>query len=139
MSYGVAPALQAAVYQRLAADTALAALVGPAIYDALPPGILPPLYVVIGPEVVRDRSDMTGNGAEHDFTVSVVTEAAGFASAKAAAAAVSDALIDAPLTLSRGHLVGLAFWRAQAARVGAGDQRQINLTFRARVDDAPAP
>jgi len=139
MSYGVAPALQAAVYQRLAADAALAALVGPAIYDALPPGILPPLYVVIGPEVVRDRSDMTGHGAEHDFTVSVVTEAAGFASAKAAAAAVSDALVDAPLTLSRGQLVGLAFWRAQAARVGAGDQRQINLTFRARVDDAPAP
>lgn len=135
MSYGVSPALQAAVYQRLAADATLAALVGSAIFDAAPPGILPSLYVALGPEVVRDRSDKTGRGAEHEFTVSVVTDAAGFSAAKAAAAAVSDALVDADLTLSRGHLVSLCFLRAQAARVGAGDQRQINLTFRARVED----
>jgi hypothetical protein len=36
MSYGVAAALQAAVYQRLAADAALADLVGEAIYDVVP-------------------------------------------------------------------------------------------------------
>ena len=34
----VAAALQEAVYQRLSGDAALAALVGGAIYDALPPG-----------------------------------------------------------------------------------------------------
>lgn len=135
MSYGVAAALQAAVYQRLVADAALAALVGPAIYDALPAGLPPALYVALGPEIARDRSDQTGRGAEHEFTVAVVTDAAGFASAKAAAAAVSDALVDAPLTLARGRLVSLGFRRARAARVGAGDQRQINLTFQARVED----
>ena len=135
MSYGVAAALQTAVYQRLVADAGLAALIGTAIYDALPAGILPGLYLALGPEIARDRSDKTGRGAEHEFTVSVVTDVAGFASAKAAAALVSDALVDAPLTLARGHLVSLAFWRAQAARIGSGDQRQINLTFRARVDD----
>lgn len=135
MSYGVAAALQAAVYQRLAADATLAALVGPAIYDALPAGILPQIYVALGPELARDRSDMTGRGAEHEFTVSVVTDAAGFSSAKTAAAAVSDALLGAELALTRGRLVSLNFYRAQAARVGAGDQRQINLTFRARVED----
>lgn len=135
MSYGVAAALQTAIYQRLAGDVALAALVGTAIYDALPTGILPPLYVALGAETARDRSDQTGRGAEHEFTVSVLTDAAGFASAKAAAAAVSDALVDAPLVLTRGRLVYLNFWRAQAARVGSGDQRQINLTFRARVED----
>lgn len=135
MTYGVGPALQAAVYQRLAADPVLTALVGSAIFDAAPPGILPPLYVALGPERVRDRSDKTGQGAEHEFTVSVVTDAAGFSGAKAAAAAVSDALVDAALPLARGRLVSLSFLRAQADRVASGDQRQINLTFRARVED----
>jgi len=36
MSYGVSSALQAAVYQALISDADLAALVGTAIYDALP-------------------------------------------------------------------------------------------------------
>lgn len=135
MSYGVAAALQAAVYQRLADDAALAALVGADIFDALPTGALPPLYVVLGSEDARDASDKTGGGALHQFTVSVVTESAGFATAKAAAAAVSDALVDAPLVLSRGSLVSLNFYKAKAARLGTGAVRQINLIFRARVAD----
>jgi Protein of unknown function (DUF3168) len=135
MSYGVAAALQAAVYQRLVANMALTALVGPAIYDALPSGILPALYVALGPEIARDMSDVTGRGAEHEFTISVVTDTAGFASAKTAAAAVSDALIDAPLALTRGTLIYLNFSRAVAARVGTGGVRQISLTFKARIED----
>ncbi|MDH3264220.1 MAG: DUF3168 domain-containing protein [Paracoccaceae bacterium] len=134
MSYASASALQAAVYQRLVADTAVSALVGGAIYDAVPPGPLPPLYLSIGPEDVRDRSDKTGRGAEHDFTVSVVSDAAGFQTAKALAEAVSDALVGADLTLARGQLVELWFLRARARRVGAADQRRIDLWFRARVD-----
>ncbi len=135
MSYGVSAALQAAVFQRLSGDSALAALVGADIYDALPTGTLPPLYVVLGAEDVRDASDKTSGGAWHQFTVSVVTQSAGFATAKAAAAAVSDALIDAPLALNRGRLVSLNFYKAKAARVGTGAVRQINLIFRARVAD----
>jgi hypothetical protein len=135
MSYGVAGALQAAVYERLTEDPTLGTIVGTAIYDALPTGALPPIYVALGPEIVRDRSDKSGAGAEHEFTVSVVTDTAGFASAKAAAAAVSDALVDAPLALVRGVLVSLNFYRAQASRIGSSASRQINLTFRARVED----
>lgn len=135
MSYGSTAALQAAVYQHLIADPAVSTLVGGAIYDALPSGILPGLYVTLGPEIVRDRSDKTGGGAIYDFSVSVVTESAGFAAAKDVAAAISDALVDASLTLSRGVLVSLHFYRATAARVETGDTRQINLVFRARVDD----
>jgi len=85
---------------------------------------------------VRDRSDKTGGGALHIFTVSVIDNGAGFARAKAAAAAVSDALVDASLTLSRGTLVSLRFDRARARRVQTGDLRRIDLTFRARVDDS---
>jgi len=135
MSYGMGAALQAAVYAHLQADSALAALVGEAIYDAAPAGTVQGLYVTLGPEDVRDRSDKDGTGAAHDFTVSVVTDAAGFAAAKAAAAAVSDALVDAALVLSRGRLVSLGFLRARARRVSSGAQRQIDLRFRARVED----
>lgn len=135
MSYGVSAALQQAVYQRLTADSTLAMLVSGAIYDAVPAGIITGTYVSLGPEDVREKSDMTGHGALHEITVSVVTDAAGFQGAKEVAAAVSDALVDATLILARGTLVYLNFHRARARRVEDADVRRIDLTFRARVDD----
>lgn len=134
MSYAVAAALQAAVFARLQADGVLSGLVGAAIYDAVPPGAGTGTFVMIGPEDVRDQSDKTGDGAEHRFIVSVVTDAAGFQAAKAAAVAVSDALVGADLALSRGRLVSLAFLRAVARRTGKDTGRRIDLTFRARVE-----
>lgn len=133
MSYQAAADLQEAVYQRLVADTDLAALVGTDIYDAVPPGPLPPTYVSLGPEDARDRSDSSGRGIEHDFTVSVVTDAAGFQTAKQIAGAVTEALVGAGLILTAGALVDLWFLRARARRVGEADQRRIDLWFRARV------
>ena len=135
MSYAVSAALQGAVYQALVADPVLGDLVGAAIYDALPAGNLPVTYVTLGPETVQDRSDKTGSGAVHRFTVSIMTEVAGFGSAKATAAAVSDVLNDADLALSRGRLVAMRFERATAKRTGTGGTRQIDLRFSARVED----
>lgn len=136
MSYAMSAALQEAVYQCLVDDPAVAWLVGDAVYDALPPGELPDLFVVLGPEVVRDRSDKDGGGAEHRFTVSVMTDEAGFCKAKELAGAVSEALTETDMSLSRGRLVGLWFFRAQARRGGkAGQLRRIDLRFRARVED----
>ncbi|SFT44957.1 DUF3168 domain-containing protein [Sedimentitalea nanhaiensis] len=137
MSYGMAAALQMAVYQRLMSDTNVSGIVGDAIYDALPPGEIPSLYVTLGPESVRDQSDQTGDGAMHLFTVSVVTDGASFVRAKGLAAAISDTLVDADLTLDRGRLVGVWFDRATARRTGkAGRVRRIDLRFRARVEDS---
>lgn len=135
MSYGVGAALQAAVYQRLAGDGALDALVSGAIHDSIPPGTVTGTYVSLGPEDVRDASDQVGRGALHEFTVSVITDQAGFQQAKAVAAAVSDALTGANLPLSRGRLVGLWFLSARARRVEKADVRRIDLIFRARVED----
>lgn len=136
MSYGMAAALQSAVYQHLLADNGVTALIGSAIYDAVPAGNLADTYVSLGPEDVRDRSDQSGTGAVHRFTVSVVTENAGFGAAKQVAAAVGDALKDADLTLSRGRMIGLWFERASARRSGkAGRIRRIDLRFRARLED----
>ena len=135
MSYGASAALQTAIYQQLAADDALMTLVGTHIFDALPAGPLPSLYVALGGEKVRDASDITGGGAWHDLSIAVITEEAGFQNAKDAAVAVGDALIDADLTLERGRLISLRFLRAQARRESGG-LRRIDLTFRARVEDS---
>ncbi len=137
MSYGMAAALQVAVYQHLLADTEVSNLVGSAIYDAVPAGTLPQTYVTLGSEDVREASDSTGSGALHRFTISVLSEAAGFATAKTLAAAITDALDSSSIPpLSRGRLVGLWFEKAVANRTGStGQTRRIDLRFRARVED----
>lgn len=135
MSYAIAAALQAAIYQALQADATLAGLVGSAIYDAAPPGAVPPLYVSLGPETVRERGDKGAGGAYHDVDVSVVSDAPGFLAAKQVAVAISDVLSDASLTLSRGQAVAIWFRSARARRVQDADTRRIDLSFRAYVTD----
>lgn len=135
MTYAVGGALQAAVFGLLSADATLAGLVGGHIYDAAPGGDVPGLFVVLGDEAVRDRSDQSGQGAWHDFRIGVVTDDAGFASAKAAAAAVCDALIGQAPVLARGRVVSITFRQARTRRSEGGRLRKIDLTFRARVSD----
>ena len=137
MSYAIAAALQVAVYDRLTNNAALTALVGNAVYDTLPLGTLPDLYVTLGPEDVRVATDKSASGAWHRFVVSVITGQAGFHAAKEVAGAISDALTDANMAMSRGNLAALHFYRARARREGTGALRRIDLTFRARVDDNP--
>lgn len=134
MSYAMAAALQGAIYQQLVADSALDALVGGAVYDTVPPGTVTGTYVSLGPEEARDASDKTGDGARHDFTVSVVSDAAGFQSAKEVAAAVSQALVGTTPALAIGRVVGIWFLRARARRVETGEARRIDMTFRARLE-----
>lgn len=131
MSYAGAAALQAAVYGRLAGWPGLADV---PVLDAVPGGAAPETYVLIGPEEARDASDRSGGGAEHRMVLSVVSRAQGFAAAKAAAAAVSDALEGADLALARGRLVGIWFHQARAQRLDNGALRRIDLTYRARVE-----
>ena len=135
MSYGAAAALQEAVFDRLQSDTALAALVGDEIYDQPPTGALPDIYVSLGAETVMDRSDADSSGAEHRFVISVIGDTSGFARVKAAAAAVSDALLNADVSLSRGRLVFLRFDRAVAKRDTRKNLRRVDLRFVARVED----
>lgn len=132
MSYGMAQALQGAIFQRLTADSGLA---GIPVVDALPKGQGNGTFILIGPEDVIDQSDKTGGGAEHRFSVSVISDAAGFLAAKAVAVVVSDSLIGAPLVLARGRLSGLWFLKAVARRLDEGKARRIDLTFRARVEE----
>ncbi len=137
MSYGASSALQTAVYDALINDTAVAAQVGTAVFDAVPSGTPPALFILLGDEEVRDRSDATAAGSLHDFTLSVVGDVAGFRAVKQAAGAVSDALLNAELTLQRGQMVSMVFLRARARRVGTGNARRVDLRFRAQIEDTP--
>lgn len=137
MSYAFSAGLQAAVYQRLTGDAALGSLIGSAIFDApLEPGPDPgpPDHITLGEESVRAYDSKTSVGAAHEFSVTVHSGRDGFDVAKRIAAAVCDALIDAPLSLDRGHLVALRFLRAKAERGPAPEKRKVSLRFRAIVD-----
>ncbi|MBP7002252.1 DUF3168 domain-containing protein [Amaricoccus sp.] len=137
MSYEFAAALQAAVYGRLAGDLAVAALVGEAIHDGpLERGAEPAAadYVTLGEEEARAFGSKTSRGAVHDFTVAVHSGRDGFDRAKRIAGAVCACLIDAPLELAAGRLVGLRFLRARAERGPAPEKRRVALRFRAVLD-----
>lgn len=138
MTYAFSAGLQAAVYQRLAGDPELAGLIGGEIYDA-------PLrvaagagtvadHITLGEETVRPNDTKTSQGAVHDFSVTVHSARDGFGTAKAIAAVVCESLIDAPLPLVQGHLVGVRFLQAKADRGKAPEKRRISLRFRAVVD-----
>lgn len=136
MTYRASVALQSAVYARLRDDPAL---VGDAVFDAMPASPPSGTHVSLGPEVVRNAGDQTAAGSLHEFVISILSgsdeENGGFGRVKEAAAAVATALEDGPpLELEAGRLAGLWFLRAAARRVESGAGRRVDLTFRARMD-----
>lgn len=133
MSYVLSGVLQTAVYTALSNDAALSDLVGGAIYDALPAGRVPDIYVLLGQERVRDRSDYQVHAAMHEFAVTVMSDAPGYLSAKEAAARISELLDGADLTLSRGRLIRLDFYKANARQ--RANRREVEIWFRAFVED----
>lgn len=135
MTYAVSGALQTAIFGTLSSDMRLAEAIGAALYDATPSGTVPDIYVVLGEEEVRDRSDKTGDGSWHDLTISVVTEVASFRRAKEVAGLIADILEGSKPKMTRGRVVGLWFLRARARRTGKGDRRQIDLRYRVQVED----
>lgn len=134
MSYQSADALQTALYQLLSSDTDLTSLVPGGIFDATPPGTPQGTYVVLGAEEVIDRSDVTGPGAEHRVTISVVSDAAGFLTAKQAAAHISAVLPGQTPTLSTGRVVAIWFHQATAQKTDGGTTRRVDLRFRIRIE-----
>lgn len=135
MSLANSDAVQAAIYDLLSGDAALAALIGGAIHDDLPAGAVTGTYLIIGTGEVRDRSHQTGAMAEHRITISVVSDAEGFRTAKEVAGVVSEALVDARPVLTRGRVIGTTFFRARARRDRRSGARRIDMTFRVLVED----
>lgn len=133
MSGFLSDVLQSAIYQRLSSDAALSAIVGAHIYDAMPAGPVPDLYVLLGEESVKDASDKSGAGAVHEVLIAVMSSADSFLTLKEAAVAIWGALTGAELVLSQGRVAGLWFAASTAKRSNSG-QRKIDLKFKVRVE-----
>lgn len=134
MSYGAAAALQTAIYQTLSSDAVVTSLVGPDIYDAVPGGKVPDLFVGLGVEDAVAKADADGTLTRHRVTVSVYSDTAGFQPAKQVAEAVCDALDGTLPVLTRGRLLSLRFDRAKARRTAQNRKRRIDLRFVALID-----
>ena len=135
MTYAIGASLQRAVFAHLAGEAEIIEMVGPNIYDAVPAGAEPEVFVLIGEEVALDRSTQTSAAAYHDFAVSVFADQHGFSTSKALAALICDSLLVADLSLDRGRVTGLWFRRARTRRGREPDRRRIDLQFRAHVED----
>lgn len=131
MTYALSAPLQAAVFARLTGDPALTDI---PVFDAQPETLVAPVYVVLGAEDVRDRSDKTGRAAQHRFVLTVAGDGGGFHVLKETAAAV-EAALGAGLVLTRGRVASMRFERAVARRDRDGTRRRVEMTFRALLDD----
>ncbi|MCV6598446.1 MAG: DUF3168 domain-containing protein [Mangrovicoccus sp.] len=135
MSYAASAEMQRALYDLLTSDAAPAELAGVPVVDRMAEGTLPPLYIALGPERVRDGSTKTSRGAEHRLTITVISALGGFAQIKQIAGAICTHLEGQRPSLSQGQVAGLQFLSAQARRGPSGAERRLDLSFRAFVDD----
>lgn len=103
------------------------------VFDAVPTGGLPETYVLLGEGEARPARRVPGV-QEHFAQVVIVTQQRGFATAKAIAAMVSDALAVPPI-LSEGRALSMRLVRERARRGKGQARRRVELTFRARIAD----
>jgi hypothetical protein len=123
--------LQQAVFAVLAADAALAVLLGPGrVYDDVPQGTPRP-YVTLGPATAQDWSTGTEHGTEHLLTVHVWSGARGKKQAHEILGAIRAALHDQPLTLAAHRLINLRHERSEIRRTPDGEAIHATARFRA--------
>ncbi|MDE2018598.1 MAG: DUF3168 domain-containing protein [Hyphomicrobiales bacterium] len=122
--------LRAGVRATLAADAALAALLGgPRVYDRAPPGALPP-YVAFGDALARDWSTGTDRGFEALFSIDAWSSQPGEGEALAIADRCWTLLEDSAPTLSTWRAVNLRALAVETKRERAG--RYLRATLRMR-------
>jgi hypothetical protein len=139
MTYALSWPLQQGVFVLLSNDPGVAARAGGRVHDAPPPPEAEAdpdgVYITLGDETARDWSTATDHGAVHLVTISVHAPRRGFAAAKQAAGAVSDALLGGTISLSRGRVVLARFVEARTRREENGALRRIEMRFRISVED----
>lgn len=129
-----ANAMQQAVYTALAADAALAALLGAGRILDLRPADKHLPHVVFGAWRTDDWSTGTEAGAEHVFDIEVYVDENGRKRAAAIAEAVRAALHDRPLTADGIRLVNLRHQRTRTRRETGSRLHTARLTFRATTE-----
>ncbi|HVI28176.1 DUF3168 domain-containing protein [Hansschlegelia sp.] len=129
-------ALRSAVFQRLAGDAALSALLGgPRIYDEPPRAALPP-YVVLAEIETRDLSGDVAPAHEHVFALEVWSLQGGLSEALKAAERVVRLVDGAALELDGVRLANLAWISTEAERLVGQDLRRAAIRFRAVTEPA---
>ena len=123
-------ALQKAIYQRLASDAGVTALVGARLFDN-PPGDVTFPYLTLGEAQVDDWSDDIQSGAEHRLSLYVFSRVGGRAEAKSVMGAVNAALHEADLTLEGHRLINLRFLNAETRQESDGATWRGTIRFRA--------
>jgi len=123
-------ALQKAIYERLAGDAALAALVAARIYDNVPGDAGFP-HLALGENETRDWP----GGTEHRLALHVFSRGGGRAEAKRVMGTVNAALHDASLTLEDHALVNLRFLDGTTRREADGITWRGTIRFRAVTEE----
>ncbi len=123
--------LRAAIHDALIADATLTSLLGGAkVYDDPPPNPIFP-YVTLGEARASDYSTATETGTEHQFTLHAWSRQGGHREAHTIAAALLQALDDAPLALAGHVLVNMRFAVADVRREADGRTYHALVRFRA--------
>lgn len=125
-------ALQQAIYAALQSDSAVTALIGARLFDAVPQSAAFP-YLVIGEAEERDESTTTP-ATRHLLRLQVWSRGGGTRECKAIAAAIHDRLDGAALTLSGHTLIDLRFVSADYARQSDGKTFRALLRFSALTE-----
>lgn len=124
-------ALRQALFDRLVADAPLRALLGdPRVHDAPPADAAFP-FVTLGEALVADGSTATEAGSEQSLTLHAYSRAGGRREAFALAAAIQQALHDAPLALEGHRLANLRATTAEVRREADGRTYHALIRFRA--------
>ncbi|CAN5417162.1 DUF3168 domain-containing protein [soil metagenome] len=124
-------ALRAAIHDTLVVDSGLAAALGGArVYDVPPREAAFP-YVTLGEARIVDASVDDGATQEHLLTLHAWSRQGGHKEAHAIAAALLQALDDAPLTPAGHRLVNLRFTVADIRREADGRTYHALVRFRA--------
>ncbi|MFV0244906.1 MAG: DUF3168 domain-containing protein [Qingshengfaniella sp.] len=134
MSYRDAGDLQAAIHARLTGDTALMALVAGAVFDAVPEGRAPDVYLALGAEEVTETRDHDGAIMRHRIDLSAIGKAESFAQVKAVAAAAEAALRAAPLTAPGLNIMDMWLERVRATRGKHPARRRIDMRITVLLD-----
>jgi len=139
MSVPSAVALRAAIVDALRADAALVAVLGgPKIYDEPPRGAAFP-YVTLGEARIGPVPADEGDALEHQLTLHAWSQQGGQREAHLIAAALLQALDDAPLPLADHRLVNLRFALADVRREADGRTCHALVRFRAVTEPENEP
>lgn len=136
---GAANVLQKAIFEHLAADTDLSALLGGGIVsDRLHERVKLPAIILTEIDS-RDFSTSTEKGEEHFVTIDIWTDGNSRKQALQLACVMRDCLDEAALDLgSNQHLVSLRFLDQRNGREKAKAEQSIRLRFRAVSEEVPS-